>query len=110
MGILKKLKQLTTLNKDIENADTSLVKLKSEINSIDLKLAKNKELLDNQELMIEKFSKEFQEENNEVRLKIIEEAVSESEKIKKESDEYAATVSSQFHETVKNNEELSIKN
>lgn len=110
MGIFKKIKQLTTLNKDIENADASLVKLKSEIHSIDSKLEKNKELLENQELLIEKFSKEFQEKNNETRLKIIEDAISESEKIKKESDEYATLISNQFHDTVKNNEDLSIKN
>lgn len=106
MGIFKKLKQLTTLGNDIEHSEIVLLKLKNDIQSLNIKLQDNTKLLDNQELLIAKFSKEFDEKNKEIRSQIIETAILESNSIKKSADEYSEKITLQFHDTVKKNELL----
>jgi T5orf172 domain. len=106
MGIFKKLKQLTTLNKDIEQSAIVLLKLKNNIKSLNIELQDNTKLLNDQELLIAKFSKEFEEKNKETRSQIIETAILEADSIKKASDEYSEKLVIQFHETVKKNELL----
>ncbi|MDN6070500.1 MAG: GIY-YIG nuclease family protein [Lactococcus plantarum] len=95
MGFFSKLKQLTTLTQDIEKAEILVDKLKSELYSLNSQVDKNQKLLDDQNLLLSKFSKEFDEKNEAKRLEILKEATLEADK-----------VYSDFHDTVKDNQNL----
>ncbi|WP_276414296.1 GIY-YIG nuclease family protein [Lactococcus petauri] len=106
MNIFKKLKQLTTLNKDIEEKNRYLVKLKLQLNSIEIKLEDNQKLIDDQELLIRKVSEEFAQKNENLRLEIINSANKDSENIRKEAETYVSNLTEQYHQTIKENETL----